>query len=358
MQPRFTRHHRPTAFFSFLLLALWACTNDSPSIKAQAKPWATTTKHDFGQVFTGKTLTHTFKFKNPTNKPQRLMWMEKTCACAKAWVNLRGQRILYSHVVRNPITVKAGEEWTVTIKLDLNGIVGVERGGATIGTTDPHNRALKCSVIVKVLPHFTVKPRGFNAGKVNKPIPIPFQAKITNNHQADWKILEILPPNDITLAEPKPFRSGDKYGFLLQGTITPTTKHGGLGGTILIKTNFQGETIEIPVTAEFMAPFSISPERILSFGIVDIKRGAKRTITITSNTDAPLALTETFFDDLSVSVLCFKVTPQKATIKDKLVIEVTILPKCLPGRLAGDLYLVTTSPKRKITKIGLSGFVK
>ena len=170
---------------------------------------------DFGEMWMGPELSHTFVIKNDGDSPLDITRVKPACGCTKAGAH--------------PDAIPAGKTGEFSFKLNSKKLRGKYEKGIMVYTNDPRTPAFSLKLRGVVKRYIDVLPTNANFGKVtgqepqkrvikitnNTDNPLELEAKPTKDSGFEFNLVEITPGQEYELhIEMKPpFETGAKRAF-------------------------------------------------------------------------------------------------------------------------------------------------
>ncbi|NOX58478.1 MAG: DUF1573 domain-containing protein [Planctomycetes bacterium] len=123
--------------------------------------------HDFGKVWMGKNLKHTFVIKNTGNKPLKITRVKPSCGCTK-----KG---------KHPTEIAPGQSGEFTFGLATKKLNGKFTKAITITTNDPKKKSTILKLVGEVQHFVAVKPNAATFGNVKADSILTKTLKVRNN---------------------------------------------------------------------------------------------------------------------------------------------------------------------------------
>jgi len=256
------------------------------------------TVHDFGAVWVGPPLKHTFKLKNEGDAPLEISKVKPSCGCTIAG--------------DYPKKLDPGQEGEFPFSMMSTKLRGRFEKGITISSNDPTTPELRLKLRGEVKRYVEVVPTSANFGKITSQEPQERIVNITNNTDNPLKLTLVPAPDSkfkFDLVEKSP---GKQYD--LHVTAAPPFAEGTLHSTLTLNTNVEAQKdIQVDVSAVVPARLEVQP------AIVTLTRpktegappaeGLSRVIKFTNYGKTPTKVLEATVDDPTVTV---SVTERKA----------------------------------------------
>jgi Protein of unknown function (DUF1573) len=291
--------------------------------------------YNFGNVYSGTTVKHTFKLKNAGTAPLIFNGVRTSCGCTAAQPT---KNQLYP-----------GEESDIAVSFDTHADRGPATRTITVLTNDPSHQQLQLTMrgIVKV----QVEP---------SPSVVIFErVKRGTERSQQVTLTDEMPDRTfavtrITNASPyikvnSQSVPGAKPAALLTIRLLKTAPAGSI--TDLVKVDTNRVPVEIPVSGTVLGDINVNPQQV-SFGIVPHHASALRFVRLTNSGDHPIKVTGISSNNTSVIA---GVTPLKNGREYK--ISVQLAPDTPDGVLRGMLAIRTDDPHQQDVQVPFYGIV-
>ncbi len=246
--------------------------------------------HDFGTVWVGPKLQHTYIIKNEGKKTLKIENIRPACGCT-----ITG---------KYPTTIAPGESGEFPFSTDSTRLRGKFEKGITIISNDPVMPNLRLKLRGEVKRYVEMVPPNVYFGKISKPEAQTRVLQITNNADKPLEIeLAKLPKGNI---DAKLVTTTPGQAYELHVTATPPFNTGILYKRISLKTNMEAQkTLNVDVRGSIPARLEVNPS-ILNVsaprGQVRDLQVSTRTIKFTNYGDTPVRLLEATVDDPSIKL--------------------------------------------------------
>lgn len=236
--------------------------------------------HDFGSVWIGEVLEHTFEVRNEGVTPLELIKVKPSCGCTVA----KG----YDKVI------EPGAVGKIPVSINTSKLNGKFSKSIRVTSSDASNSQVNLSIKGTVNHYIITKPRRASFGSI-KPNGEKTQViKLTNN---SGKPLELtLGKKDITpfTAELVEKVEGQEYELLIHAK--PPFKEGRSGVLVEVQTNIpQQKVLRISTSVVVVARLEVKPNLLLIPRPRD--KAQTKKIIITNNGDTPVHLLEATTND-------------------------------------------------------------
>jgi hypothetical protein len=290
---------------------------------------------NFGAVYNGTAVKHTFRLKNAGTAPLILNAVRTSCGCTAAQPTKSN--------------LLPGEESEIAVNFDTNSDHGPATRTITVFTNDPHHQQLQLTLRGDVKVQVEANPSLVIFERIKRGTQQSRQLMLTDE-MADrtFKVGAITNENrNIQVAsQPVP---GVKPAALITITLLKTAPAGPISDLIKVKTS--RVPVEIPVSGTVLGDINVNPPQV-SFGIVPHHASALRFVRLTNSGDHPVKITGISSNTTSVVAA---VEPL-VTGKD-YKIEVRLAPNTPDGVLHGMLEIKTDDPHQQDVQVPFYGIV-
>jgi hypothetical protein len=291
--------------------------------------------YDFGAVYSGAVVKHTFKLKNTGGAPLTIAGVQSSCGCTAA-------QPTKSHVL-------PGEDSEIAVSFDTHGDHGPSVRTITVFTNDPKHQQLQLTLRGDVRIQVAASPSLVTFDQVKRGSEQSRQVTLTD--EMPDQNLHVGPinnsnPNIRVISGPA---THGKPGALLTITLLPQAPAGPVSDLIKVTTN--RTTVEIPVSGDILGDLNISPRQV-TFGVVPHHASALRIVRLTNSGDRPIRITGISSNNDSVFAA---VEPLKAGKEYKITVQ--LRPNSPDGLLRGMLAIKTDDPHQQDVELPFYGIV-
>jgi len=257
--------------------------------------------HDFGTIWLGPKLDHSFKIKNAGDKTLEITRVKPSCGCTVAG--------------NYPRQLQPGEEGEFPFSIASTKLHGRFQKSITVTSNDPVTPDLRLQLKGEVKQYVDVSPANANFGKI---VGEEKQVRILNiSNNTEKKLTAVVAPAtdgqfEYELVETEP---GQK--FELRVTANPPFATGSLKGEATIKTNVE-EQPEIKIVSRASVPARLD----LQPSIISLRdsakeaqadsRGVSRVVRFTNYGETPVKILEASADDPAITTTVNERTAGKA----------------------------------------------
>jgi hypothetical protein len=291
--------------------------------------------YDFGHVYSGTTVQHTFRLKNAGTGPLTIGSVRTSCGCTAARPSKS--------------TLLPGEESAIAVRFDTSGDHGPAARTITVFTNDPNHQQLQLTMRgdvkaqVEASPSLVIFERIRRGTKQSRQVTL-----IDQMPDHSFKVAAITNANpNIKVAWQA--THGVKPGTILTITLLNTAPAGPI--TDLVKVSTSRVPVEIPVSGTVLGDIDVNPPQI-SFGIVPHHASALRFARLTNSGDHPVKVIGISSNNTSVVAA---VEPVKSGKEYK--ISAQLQPNTPDGVLRGMLAIKTDDPHQQDVQVPFYGIV-
>lgn len=283
---------------------------------------------DFGVVWTGPDLEHTFVISNKGDADLKIERVKPSCGCTIAG--------------NYPRTIAPGDSGKFPFKMKSAKLHKHFVKSVTITSNDPVTPDLRLKLQGEVKNYVDVDPPSANFGKIIGQAKKERVLRVTNNTETPLE-LELTNPADKRLDwELVPVEKGQVYE--LRVSTNPPHESGNINVTALLKTNIEAQK-QISVVARAAIPERLEAQP-RSINIPKSRagsgtKGLTRVVRVNNYGDEPVRVLEATIDDPTVTLTVNERTPGKAY---------TILVQMPPGYeppASGRTIAIKTNDKEK-----------
>jgi hypothetical protein len=264
--------------------------------------------YNFGEVYRGSLVNHSFKIKNSGDADLIIKKVDKDCGCT---------------VFKLPKDVIApGEEVEVNVKVNTLSQMGEIDKKIRLTNNDRSEPELLLSMVGKVLITATIDPPKVKLREIKPGDEIPEQVVwIIPEEGYDLKVTSVISSNPRISAR---IIGVDENGTKIGVNISTDTDKSFVVGQIRAISNLQEELfLTIPVRVNIVQPYILSPRRLEFTNIpLDIETPLGYSIIVLNNETEPLKIKDIKNNSEYIE---YKLTTVEAGIKYKLTVRL------LPG---------------------------
>jgi hypothetical protein len=291
--------------------------------------------YDFGKVFSGTTVKHTFRLKNAGTGPLTISAVRTTCGCTAAQPTK--SRLL------------PGEESSIAVSFDTSSDHGPATRPITVITNDPIHQQIELTLRGDVKAQIDVNPSLVMFEHVKRGTEQSQRVTLTDetgDHSLKLGAIKNKNPYIKIAAQPAP---GAKPAALLTITLLKTAPAGPIADVVKVDTN--RVPVEIPVSGTVLGDLNVNPPQV-SFGIVPRHASAFRLLRLTNSGDHPVKITAISSNNTNVVAA---VEPVKTGKEYKIAVH--LMPNTPDGVLRGMLAIKTDDPHQQDVQVPFYGIV-
>lgn len=219
--------------------------------------------HDFGTVWVGPVLQHTFQIRNTGEAPLDIKKVKPSCGCTIAGTY--------------PKRLDPGEAGEFPFSVSSTKLRGKFEKSITVTTNDPANPSLRLRLRGEVKRYVEMVPAAVHFGKLFGAEKQERVVKITNNTENPLR-LKVAKPLDgnfsVKINEKVP---GQVFELIV--TANPPFKPGAFRKTLTLSTNVEAQTtVNVPVRGSVPQRLDVSPA-VLNIGRLDADNNVGRKLT-------------------------------------------------------------------------------
>jgi uncharacterized protein DUF1573 len=291
--------------------------------------------YDFGGVYSGTTVKHTFRLKNAGTAPLTISGVRTSCGCTAA-------QPTKSHLL-------PGEDSAIAVSFDTRADHGPATRTITVFTNDSNHQQLQLTMRGDVKVQVEASPSLVTFDRIRHGTQLSHQVTLSDEMpDRTFQVGAITNNNPNIKVASEPIH-GLKPGALLTITLLKTAPAGPIAD--LVKVNTSRVLVEIPVSGTVLGDINVNPPQV-SFGIVPHHASALRYVRLTNSGGHPVKITGISSTNNSVVAA---VEPVKTGREYK--IEVQLMPNTPDGVLRGMLAIKTDDPHQQDVQVPFYGIV-
>jgi Protein of unknown function (DUF1573) len=291
--------------------------------------------YDFGDVYSGTTVKHTFRLKNAGTAPLTISSVRTSCGCTAA-------RPSKSELL-------PGEASAIAVSFDTRTDHGPATRTITVFTNDPDHQQLQLTMRGDVKVQVEASPSLVIFERIRRGSQQSRQVTLTDEMpDRIFKVGAITNEDPNVRVASQPIR-GVKPGALLTITLLKTAPAGPIAD--LLKVDTSRVPVEIPVSGTVLGDINVNPPQV-SFGIVPHHASALRFVRLTNSGGHPVKVTGISSNNTSVVAAVEPVTTGK-----EYKIAVRLAPNTPDGVLRGMLAIKTDDPHQQDVQVPFYGIV-
>lgn len=273
-------------------------TKDAPSVTAKSvgkgpraiiKPENDT--HDFGTVWVGPKLNHTFKITNAGQEVLKITKVKPSCGCTTAGPY--------------PKELSPGETGEFAFSMNSEKLRGNFQKNVSIESSDPVTPTIRLRLKGEVKRYVDISPDTANFGRITDQEPRTREMTITNNTDEPLELTMKPGRNEAYDYELVEKEKGKRYA--LRVTAKPPFKEGRLNDSVLLETNVdQQKTISVRALGTVPPRLEVQPTSVIVNKPKSQTAGAgspiSRVLRFTNYGKTPTKLLEATVNDPGVTV--------------------------------------------------------
>jgi hypothetical protein len=290
--------------------------------------------YNFGAVFQGTPVKHTFRIENHGAGPLTLGDPQTTCGCTVAEPTRR--------------IVQPGDFSEIAAVFDTSADKGPAVRIITIATNDPRQKQLNLTIKGDVKVKVDANPTPLVFDKVKHGVEESREVLVTDTIGRDFKIQSITnsSPNLKVTQQP---RTDGHAGAKLIVTVLKTMPSAAFSDLIKVTTNVA--PLDIPVSGTVLGDLNVSPPQV-SFGIVKRHAGALRFARLSNAGHRPVRVIDIASNNQRVTAVVEPLTPGK-----EFKITLQLAPNSPDGTLVGAVAIKTDDPAQPVVRLPFYGIV-
>jgi Protein of unknown function (DUF1573) len=290
---------------------------------------------NFGKVYSGTTVRHTFRLKNTGAGALTIAGVRTSCGCTAAQPT--------------KTRVFPGEESDIAVSFDTRTDRGPATRTITVFTNDPSHQQVQLTMRGDVKAQVETNPSVVIFERVKRGSERSQQVTLTDEMpDRTFEVTGIKNANPYIKVASQTTR-GAKPAASLTISLLKTAPAGPVTDVIRVNTN--RVPVEIPVSGTVLGDINVNPPQV-SFGIVPHHAAALRIVRLTNSGEHPVKVTGISSNNTSV---VGAVEPVKTGREYK--ISVQLAPNTPDGVLRGMLAIKTDDPHQQDVQVPFYGIV-
>jgi hypothetical protein len=291
--------------------------------------------YNFGKVYAGTTVSHTFRLKNAGTAPLTISAVRTSCGCTAA------------RPTKNQVL--PGEESDIAVSFDTHAEHGPATRTITVFTNDPSHQQLQLTMRGDVKVQVEPSPSLVIFDRVKRGTEQSQQVTLMDEMpDRTFRVIGVTNASPYIKVSSKA-APGAKAAALLTITLLNTAPAGQMSD--LVKVNTNRVPVEIPISGTILGDINVSPPQV-SFGIVPHHATALRFVRLTNSGSHPVNVTGISSNNIGVVAA---VEPVKTGREYK--ISVQLAPNAPDGVLRGMLAIKTDDPHQQDVQVPFYGIV-
>jgi hypothetical protein len=330
------------------------------AVPAPSGRWFSKSEIDFGVRFQEELARGTFEFTNPTGVDQKITNLLPSCGCAKVELVIGGKAVAVTKPFVGEVIVPPRVPCSLTVEMDLKGVVGEKEAEIRIQTTDPQEGLAALRIKATARPFFVMSPENVYLGEMLSSEQRTFRVSVSSPHAAEWNIVRHEDvPQGMKIEVAKEVADG-RMAWAISGVYGPGLREGDSGGAVRFITDQEGRSFTLNVSAMVAGALRVSPGRFVSFG--HVPHGTAKRIELELSTPLPghkVGLDRVEFEGLTcVSAEDFVHETREVEDGRKLLLALTLkasAPRC-SGR--GKIRVHVKEPEVATREIMFNVFIR
>ncbi len=292
--------------------------------------------HDFGTVWVGPVLRHTFIIKNEGNAPLEITRVKPSCGCTIAG--------------NYPRVIQPGESGEFPFSVSSKRLHNRFEKGITITSTDPVTPTLRLRLRGEVKQYVDVSPPNIYFGKITSNKPVERVATITNNTEKPLELKIKSEAGGGMETELKEVEKGQKYE--LRVAYKPPFQTGIFRRQVILETNVDAQkTVTINVRGSVPERLEVSPATVTlgarsALQNTQTTRPTIRIVRLTNYGEKPVRLLEAKADDPKIQTKISEQRPGKS-----YSVQIEIPPDYNVPPTGRKLVLKTDDPEKPTIEV-------
>jgi hypothetical protein len=293
------------------------------------------TVFDFGSVFQGAAVKHTFRLENGGPGVLTIGAVQTSCGCTVAQPSKR--------------EVAPGDSSELVATFDTSADKGPAQRVITVNTNDPQHKQIALTIKGDVKVKVDANPSPVVFDKVKHGTEASREVLITDMIGAkNFRITSITNSSpDLKVTERA--RTDGKPGAALTLTLLKSALARPLSDTVKVATSTA--PVNIPVYGNVIGDLNVMPPQV-SFGIVKHHAGAIQFARLTNAGDRPITVLGATTNNVKVTAAVEPITPGR---EYKLTLELTA--NSPDGTLRGMVEIKTDDPGQPVVQVPFYGIV-
>ena len=309
-----------------------AVSGPQPIIKAEE------VTHDFGTVWTGPVLVHSFTILNDGEAPLEITRVKPSCGCTIAGTY--------------PRTIQPGESGRFPFSINTRKLRNRFRKSITISSNDPVTPQLRLTLAGECKQYVDLSPPSAHFSRIIDSKPRERVIRITNNTETPLELTLNPPGADSKFTyELKEEEPGQKYSLYVR--TGPPYEPGTWRETITLSTNIEKQkSVQVRVTAMVPERLEVQPSQL----VIALRPGldkhpvTRRQLRFQNYGDTPVKLLEATSDDDKLEL-----TIRQQSEGKSYTISVKWPDDYEPPASGATITLKTDDPKKPTITVPVTG---
>lgn len=294
------------------------------------------TVHDFGTVEQGEKITHLFRFTNQGGRDLRIESLKTACGCTAAVISDK--------------VIPSGREGTIRATFDTSRFLGEKKKTVSVYNNDPDQSVATLTLQGEIRVDVAAEPAQLYLGRLQRGKEVSHTIEVSHDVDKAISITAVENTHPAVQVRTEPLTRDGKQGKKLIVTVSQDAPLGRLNDQITVSTTSEKRpTIMIPVFGSLEGDLLVVPPQV-PFGVVQPGEVKTRKVNIKNQAKTPVQITEVKSTAAGVTA---EVTPLTAGAEYRL--SVTVSGDGPPGRIAGEIQVVTDHPEESVLSIPLYG---
>ncbi len=292
---------------------------------------------DFGQIYKGHKVEHVFMFENRGDDILQIKKVKSSCGCTAA-------------ILTNG-TIPPGEKGEIKATFSAGSYSGNIKKSITVSSNDPNAAESVLTISGEIIEDIIIRPKNINFGSIYIDEKADKTVSIRSETVPDLKIKKITPSKPFIDASV----TGEKDGeYVVRVALIDNPGIGRFSGGIYLETNNpKQKDVNIPFFGEIVGDITTYPTRIY-YGIVTRGKELSQKLFVKINkSNARILEVKISPDYVSTSI-----TESFESDNPHYLIEVSLSPEAVIGKIEGVLELHTNSEIQPVIRIPVTGEIK
>ncbi|MDD5454719.1 MAG: DUF1573 domain-containing protein [Candidatus Ratteibacteria bacterium] len=289
------------------------------------------TVFDFGFVYQGEEVTHSFKFQNIGEDTLKIIQVRASCGCSKAEAPIK--------------EIAPGEFGEISVVFNTAGYKGKQTQSISISSNDPLNPTIRLALKGEVKLEVEIEPLHLSLGDIPKYTQITKQFKIIQRGEQELLVNAVTVDNKyLNIDSVEKTENFGKNIYLVSITLSKDAPAGNLVGRIKIETNLKRHSvIWTSLQAKILGHIKISPGRL----ILKTSPGENEVFPIVLSTEGDN------FEILKMESSLKYITAKMVTLEKfrEYRLDVGVTPETPIGSSSGDIKIYTNCPGETELKV-------
>ncbi len=290
---------------------------------------------DFGDVYSGSKVEHTFRFKNNGKGELKITKAKSSCGCTAAIISSKN--------------IPENEYGEVKVTFNTQSRSGKAKKRVTVYSNDPDTPKYKLSIFGNILEEVVVNPKRVDFSRVAFEKGATKEISVTSGTDLKLKIEKVESSNQSVI----PTLKEDENGYIITASVKEDTDYGRFNGSIFVSTNSKNQKkLTIPFYGEVIGDLSVYPPRISCGVIPEKKERVFPVFAIIYNNDVKIEKVEA-----SPAFIGTSISETKSSRKT-FKVQTIIKDNAPVGKINGELKIFTNSKIQPLITVPISGMIK